>query len=212
MSKITVALLMLLLIAVGVFFFIKDDSPDNAFMTSLTHPSITQTPDEKTTLSMTSALTSVRAGQTISVTVLINNQDLKPTLAQLELAYDPTVLTATNILPGMYFTKPTIALQNISLDTGRISYALRCPLQQNSITATDCANAATNNLATVTFQVNPYTTKSQTKISFLPKTIVHSKNGINILGGTTSLSLHINGASLPVEASSSGQIIPTPSP
>ncbi len=169
-----------------------------------------QTPADRTTLSMTSAVTSAHAGQTISVNVLIGYQDIKPTLVQLELAYDPSILTALEILPGVYFTKPVVALQNISLNTGRISYALRCPLQQNRTTTTDCANSGTNNLATVMFQVNPYTTKSQTTISFLPKTLVHSKNGINILGGTNSLSLRIHGTRLPVEASSSGQIIPTP--
>ena len=207
MSKTTLVLFLLLLIAVGIFAYITYGSPTNHTSKSLERSSETLPLTAETTLSLASNLTTVQAGQSITVAVLINNEGLQPTLAQLEIAYDPSVLTATSILPGTFFTHPTIPLQNISLDSGRVSYALKCPMQAET-GVTECANAGATTVATLTFLVNPSAIKRQTTITFLPKTLVRIKNGTDILHKTNNLTLSVHGAVLPV-GSSSGQIVPT---
>ena len=204
MSKTTIALLILLLLALGGFFYVKYETPHNALIKSLIPPSNAQPTTENTTLSLISSLTLVQRGQTLSVAVTVHNEGVLPSLVQLEIAYDPTVLTATSVLPGTFFTKPTVALQNISSDVGRISYALKCPQSQTNLGMTDCANAGTTTLATLTFLVNPLAAKPKTTITFLPKTLVRSKNGTNILHQVNSLTVDIQRAVVPV-ASSSGQ-------
>ena len=196
MSKTTFALFFFLLIAIGFFLYIKYENPQSAIMKSLTQTSSAQPVTSDTTLSLTSATQIIQRGQTLSVAIAITNQGLIPSLAQLEVAYDPTVVTALSILPGTFLNKPTIVLQNIRPDLGRISYALKCPTLPNN-TVPDCANASSNNLAVMTFLVNAAAAKPQTTISLLPKTVIRSRNGTDLLHKTTGVTLTIAGAALP---------------
>lgn len=202
MSKTTFALLFILLIAIGLFLYIKYENPQNGIMKTFTQTSSTKPLTSDTSLSLTSSTQTPQHRQTITVAIGITNQGLIPSLAQLEIAYDPTVLTALSVLPGTFLNKPTVVLQNIRPDLGRISYALKCP------GLPDCANASSNNLATMTFLVNATAAKPQTTISFLPKTLIRSKNGTDMLHKTTGITLTILGAVVP-DASPSGQILPT---
>lgn len=100
-----------------------------------------------------------------STSVLIKPGNNKITAVQLEISYDPKVLTNVNITAGDFFTTPVELIKNIDTVNGRISYALGINPNQT----------ATNNngtVATVTFSTLAGTTATQTPINFDPKTEV----------------------------------------
>lgn len=206
MSKTTIFLIILLLFAIGGFWYVKYEIPDNPLFIPSERPTTTEPTKPNTTLSFSPSQTTLQPGQTMTVAVLVNSSGLQPTLAQLEIAYDPTVLTALSILPGTYFTKPNIILENLNTETGRISYALKCPMLQPTNKIMACANPGANALATLTFLVNPTAQKTKTTIMFLPKTLIRSSNGADILNTVTNLTLNLVGITLP-QASVSGMLI-----
>lgn len=79
---------------------------------------------------------------------------------QLELSYDPTLIYNLDIFPGDYFVNPEIILSHIDYKNGRVSYALRGTTQ------------STNSVARITFNTNNYGLAKETKITFLPKTLI----------------------------------------
>lgn len=202
MSKTTVALFFILFLAIGLFFYTKFENPKSPMMQQLTGSSQAKPLASETTLSLGASAQTVRPGQTLQVSIMISSQGLLPSLSQLELAYDPTILTVQNIFPGTFLRQPQIALQNIRPDLGRISYALKCPPQTGG-NIPDCANQGSNQFATINFIVNPTVTKPQTTIAFLPKTVIRSKSGSDLLKKTTPITITVIGA-MPQTASSSG--------
>lgn len=88
----------------------------------------------------------------------------KVTAAQLELSYDPKVLTNVQIKPGTFIKNPVVLLKKVDQANGRISLAIGIPLGQNGPTGT-------GTVATITFDEVPTATGS-TILDFLPKTAV----------------------------------------
>src|SRR5258708_30792144 len=121
MSKITVALFVILFIFVGILLYVVYGIKQNPIITSLTQP-INTSNQANTTLSFSTTEQSIQRGQTVTVAILLHNPIPHPTLAQLELAYDPTMLSVNFLTPGTFFTDPTVALQKIDPLTGRVSY------------------------------------------------------------------------------------------
>jgi hypothetical protein len=202
MSKTTITLLVILLAFVGIclyeVFGIKQNPLITSFTRSLHVPTNT---DANTTLSFSEAEQTIHPGQSVIIAIQLHNANPHPTLAQLEIAYDPTILTVISIEPGAFFNDPTVALQNIDPVTGRISYALHCPFGQ-TVQATDCVNDASSTIAVITFRVNSYAIKNVTTLSFLPKTVIRTHNGQDILNNTTKLQLPITKSLYPISSSS----------
>lgn len=211
MSKITITLLLILFIFLGLLLFVLYGAKQNQIINSLTHPtSIASPTPAETTLSITTNTQTIQAGQTTSVAIIIHNQGPHTSLAQIELAYDPLALSVDAITPGTFFTNPTVTLQNIDPLTGRISYALTCPVLTKTTTTPDCANPNSPTIATITVSSNPYTVKPATTLSFLPKTVVRTHNGKNILQATNGLQLAITRPLFPVSSSSANSVHITP--
>ncbi|SRR6266568_3486051 len=202
MSKITIVLFAILLIGIGALFFVMYGIKSNPIISSLTQTINNTSRLVDTTLSFSTAQQSLQPGQTVSVAIVLHNPQPHLDLAQLELAYDPTVLTVNSLSPGAFFTDPTVALQNIDPTTGRISYALRCQPAQRANSASDCVNPTASTLAVITFSVNSYAIKNTTALSFLPKTVIRTRNGRDILQGTTGLQLAITKSLYPVSSAS----------
>jgi len=105
-----------------------------------------------------------------SLPVNIMSGKNKITAVQLELQYDPLILTDVAIAPGQFFPKPDVLLNQIDTKTGRISYAL-------SVGLTDEGIIDKGAVANLTFSVKAQA-PTKTIIIFLPKTLVTAA-GIN---------------------------------
>ena len=106
-----------------------------------------------------------------SADIILDTQAVPPGIIQLEIAYDPRVLTDMHISPGTFANMQTITLNNINYQTGRITYAIQLPDQKLPETK--------GSVARINFSVRPETTASQTTIYFLPKTAIQTREGNN---------------------------------
>lgn len=97
--------------------------------------------------------------------VIINTGQSSVSSVQLELAYDPLILTNVDIKPGGFFINPKIELKNIDKENGRITFALSSLDNQDSL--------GQGILAKISFK----TLKKNVSIAidFLPKTKVSSR-------------------------------------
>jgi len=190
MSKTTISLFIVLLIFIGLLLITIFEYRQNPIITSLTKPIIEASSPADTDLSFANSIESIQRGQTVTVAVLIHNPNPHPTVIQLEIAYDPAVITLDSITPGTFFTNPVTALNIIDPVAGRISYALRCPTTQTTA-ENDCVNASASTVATITFNTNMYTTSPNTSLSFLPKTLIRTRTGKDLLKKANNLELTI---------------------
>lgn len=93
-------------------------------------------------------------------------------IAQFELAYDPNSIFVTGVTPGTYLANPEVILNNINYRTGRISYALKGSISPSAQSST---------LAQIKFNSTNYNFLKESKISFLPKTLIRSnEENVNI--------------------------------
>ena len=105
-----------------------------------------------------------------SLPISINTFKNKVTAVQLELQYDPKILTNVTVVPGSFFVNPIVLLNQIDIKTGRISYAFGIgPIGQAVIGKGTVAN--------ITFTTKVKTAE-KTSILFLPTTLVTAE-GIN---------------------------------
>ncbi|MEK7517526.1 MAG: cohesin domain-containing protein [Patescibacteria group bacterium] len=101
---------------------------------------------------------------TYSIPITISTNKNKITAVQLEMSYDPKVLTIISLSPGTFFPKPVTLLEKEDEDNGRISYAIGIAPNTPGIEGEGV-------VATLTFQTKSQFLKT-TQISFLPKTLV----------------------------------------
>lgn len=195
MSKTTAILLFILLISLGILFFTTYGIKENPIINSFNKPMPIKIIPADTSLSLSAESQSIQLGQTATIAVLIHNINPHPNIAQIDLAYDPSVLTIDSITPGTFFTNPTVALQTIDPVAGRISYALHCRVSQPSVAIIDCVNPSSSTLATITVSVNSNALQNNTTLSFQPKTVVRIKDGRDVLQKTSGLQLTIERSS-----------------
>jgi len=99
--------------------------------------------------------------------IIINTGTNNVTVVQLELAFDPNILTGVNINPSSFFDNPTIFINQIDSKNGRISYALGIVPS-----ASESGKQGEGSLTTLTFQTKTPLSVAKTSIIFLPKTFV----------------------------------------
>lgn len=110
------------------------------------------------------------AGQNGEASIRLNSQSIYPTGAQLELAYDPAILTEITLTPGTLFPKSTVLLNNNDEATGRVSYAISLDKNQKPQNFSGTA-------AILKFKIKENIIQNQTAIYFLPKTAIIAKDG-----------------------------------
>jgi len=103
-----------------------------------------------------------------SLPINITTGENKVTAVQLEMQYDPEVLTNVQVAPGSFFRNPTMLLNQIDEKTGRISYAF-------GVNPTDQGVVGNGVIAILRFKAKTGT-PMQTQITFLPKTLVTAEN------------------------------------
>ena len=98
-----------------------------------------------------------------SLPISISTGKNKVTAVQLELQYDPQILTNVAVVPGPFFANPEVLLNQIDTKTGRISYAFGVGLTGSGV-------AGKGTVANLIFTA--IKTPKKTAIIFLPKTLV----------------------------------------
>lgn len=91
--------------------------------------------------------------------IMITTERKKVTAVEIELTYDPKVLTKVDIKPGPFFPSPTVLVKKIDTVKGKISYILGIGLGQDPVNG----NGA---VALLTF--TPTVKSGITTLTFLP--------------------------------------------
>lgn len=99
-----------------------------------------------------------------SLPINISTGNNKVTAVQLEMQYDPAVLTNVSVTPGVFFKNQEILLNQIDVKTGRITYAFGIGLADQGVIGKAV-------IATLSFEVKKGV-EEKTAILFLPKTLV----------------------------------------
>src|SRR3990167_10921912 len=117
------------------------------------------------------------ASGTYEVDINIETKDNEVTGAQLELVFDPKVLTKVDIRPGDFLNDPVILIKDIDSQNGRITYVFGNKPGQKAV-------KGKGKVAVISFSKAG---QEQTNINFLPHTAV-SAPGYNqsVLRNTTS--------------------------
>lgn len=168
MSKRTLFLIFALFIITSVLLAVTLYKPVPKPIPRVTAPKepVAQTSLMFGALSSSTSLPS--SNLTYSIPINIETQKNKVTAIQLELQYDPLVLTNVSVVPGPFFQNSNILLSQINAKTGRISYAFGVGL-------TDTGKMGKGTAAVITFETKSATTQ-KTAILFLPKTKVTAEN------------------------------------
>lgn len=111
---------------------------------------------------------SVGPGQEGSVNVNINTSDNDVTAVQLELGYDPRIVSNVKITPGPLFTNPVILIDKNNPSEGRYTYAF-------GITPNDQPVKGNGVVATITFTTSASSIGKKTQIGLLPTSLVTAR-------------------------------------
>lgn len=167
MSKRTLFLIFSLFIITFVLLALALYTPSNPKPAQTV--TIPKEPIAQTILSFGELVATSSSLSTLSYSIPVNIEtgENKVTAVQLELQFDPTVLTNVIVIPGSFFKNPTEFLNQIDTKTGRISYAFGIGLQDQGVMGKGI-------VATLSFEVKSPTLQ-KTSILFLPKTLVTSE-------------------------------------
>lgn len=179
MSKRTLALIAGLIV-VTVILIVVAINPKKTNI-PLIPGAATPTPVEQSSLMLTpnplileSSATGTQSALNISINTGVNNV----TAVQLELKFDPKVITNLTFEPGNLFTNPFILTKNIDVANGRATYALGIPPGGKPINGV-------GTVAKINFTATGAAGTS-TQIEFLPKTMVTSEGvSPSVLKSTT---------------------------
>lgn len=120
---------------------------------------------------------------TYSIPIIIQTGENNVTVVQLELSYNPSILTDVSINPSGFFENPAVLLDKIDTKNGRLSYALGDRVEGQDLRA---GKKGEGTLAILTFRtiaksnlkISELTEEktasdaAKTSITFLPKTFV----------------------------------------
>jgi hypothetical protein len=124
----------------------------------------------------------VAPAQQGAVNVTINTSDNDVTAVQLELGYDPNIISNVKVTPGPLFTNPVILIDKNNSTTGRYTYAF-------GITPNAQPVKGTGIVATITFTTNASAVGKKTQIGLLPTSLVTARGVAQSVlkseGGTT---------------------------
>lgn len=167
MPKKTLALIVGLVIVTVILFVIavsNNKGPQKEGEQAL-QPSPTSA--AQTVLSMSPASVSVAPGKQGSVEVAMNPYGNAVTAVQLELQYDPTLMSNVVVTPGTLFTNPVVLINTNNTQTGRVTYAFGIQPNQQTV-------SGQGTVATVTF-TGKGKAGQQAQLSLLPNSLVTAR-------------------------------------
>ena len=110
----------------------------------------------------------VAPGTQGSAQVNIDASDNDVTAIQLEIGYDPNVLSNVKVIPGTLIQNPAVLIDKNDPATGRYTYAFGITPNGTPIKGQGVA-------ATITFTVKPGTIVKQTQLGLLPTSLVTAR-------------------------------------
>jgi hypothetical protein len=129
----------------------------------------------------------VAPGGTGTVSVNINTADNDVTAVQLELAYDPTVISNIQITPGPLFQNPVVLINKNNPANGRYTYAF-------GITPNESTIKGIGAVATITFTAG-YVPGKISQLALLPSTLVTAQGvALSVLKSETGTLVRIGTA------------------
>lgn len=170
MPKKTLALISGLVVVTIVLFIIAlragQQAPSNQAAT-VAHNATPAVPAH-TVLAIGPNPLTVAPAQQGSVNVTINTSDNNVTAVQLELGYDPNIVSNVKVTPGPLFTSPVILIDKNNPLSGRYTYAF-------GITPSGQPVKGTGVVATVTFTTKATAGGKTTQIGLLPTSLVTAR-------------------------------------
>jgi hypothetical protein len=153
----------------------------------------TSKPSARTEITFTSSYLDIPSDTPAELLVLIDSHENKVSNVQLEMKYNPNILTIISVRPVDFFPNPTILINDVDTKRGRIDFALSLPENQPEI-------RGKGKLAVISFLKTAQASISgQTSIEFLPKTTVRGRNdNASLLRGATGVTLRFPARQLPV--------------
>ena len=125
----------------------------------------------QTILTISSTPIRLSTPSAFSSDILINTGQDHVNKVQLEISYDPKILTKVDITPGAFFTDPQVLIKTIDSENGRISFALGV---QNG----EVGLLGQGLLAKLTFSTLQKNATATASITLLPKSQV-SADGVS---------------------------------
>ncbi len=135
----------------------------------------------------------VAPGQTETVEVSMDTSDNNVTAVQLELGYDPHVISNVKVISGPLFTNPVVLIDRNNPATGRYTYAF-------GITPNSQPVKGTGTVATVTFTALPGTAGKDMQLGLLPTSLVTARGIAQSVLKSTSGTVITVGSTAPVNA------------
>lgn len=168
MSRRTLALIAVLVVITAFLLVLalKPETPGVPYST-VARPTPPPSVAIQTTLALVpSTLTVPTSSPSASVDVMIDTEENNVTAVQLELSYNPKVLSEVEVATssGTFFENPVTLLKNIDPVKGTISYAV-------GIAPTGSPKKGKGTIATISFKAIGSTSQT-TSITFSPKTLV----------------------------------------
>lgn len=198
MSKRTIALIVVLLIItialVGVALFPRTQQPANNQQQEQPTTQASPTPVAFTTIALSPnpLVITTTASPSSVIEATINTTSNTVTAVQLELEYDPEIISVVSVENGTFFSNPVELLNSIDNTNGRITYALGVAPGANGVQGTGV-------VARITVRPVSFVTQ-QTQIQLLPKTLVTQEGVTNsVLQSATGTTVSIQGNSAPVQ-------------
>lgn len=200
-KKTTILIIILALITSGLLYLaLRPTAPKEVVVTPTPTPTIFLSPAAATTLSLTPLASPASAyQQTLAVNITSGKNAVSG--VQIELAFDPKIISNVKVTPGNFFATPNVLINNIDTSNGRISYALGAQLGHGG-------HSGNGIVAYISFDFLS-TTEKQTSISFLPKSVVTADGALaSVLKATSGITITV----LPASNSStrSGQSAASP--
>lgn len=175
MSKKTIALViglvLLTVVLVGLAIQTADQAPTPP-AEQKESPTPTTAPEAKTSLHLSPNPVKL-AGTTATMTAVIDSADNEITAVQMEISYDPKMLSFVSIKPSEELANAIPLLNSVDKKNGRITYAIGLSPEQARKPHT-----GKTDVATLTFtKVNGAnaTASATTEVTFLPKTLVSAR-------------------------------------
>lgn len=207
MPRKTLALITGLVLVTVILFVVALRAGQQQNAPSTPQPTqVVQQPEPTTPANTVLALApnplTVAPGRQGTAEVTIDTSDNDVTAVQLELGYDPTVISNVKVIPGALIANPAVLIDKNDPTAGRYTYAF-------GITPNGTPVKGTGVVATVTFTARANATGKETQLGLLPTSLVTARgiaNSVLKSGTGTVITVGTAGASAPSGAATQGTV------
>lgn len=171
MPRKTTILIVILAAITGILIFlaVRNETIQRSIVTNNNDPTPTIGSVPYSTLSFSQPFLDVSTGSaTQTVDIVIDTAGKPVAGAQVELSYDPQVITNVRLIPAtdpFFGPASTVLINSVDQEQGRISYAVGISASGEEVTGQ-------GTLVRMSFTVNRFAGVGTTLIAFLPKSAV----------------------------------------